>query len=97
MTMVCCNYNKRIIRNSDMLIFLSLCKVVLPSALLYNKISKEVERMKDKTTHLYVDSHERTLILHSLVELKNALIRQGSAICSRKLFISEAAMTAWGI
>lgn len=80
-----------------MLIFLSLCKVVLPSALLYNKISKEVERMKDKTTHLYVDSHERTLILHSLVELKNALIRQGSAICSRKLFISEAAMTAWGI
>ena len=38
---------------------------------------KEVERMKDKTTHLYVDSHERALILHSLVELKNALIRQG--------------------
>ena len=38
---------------------------------------KEVERMKDKTTHLYVDGHERTLILHSLVELKNALIRQG--------------------
>ena len=38
---------------------------------------KEVERMKDKTTHLYVDSHEKTLILHSLVELKNALIRQG--------------------
>ena len=33
--------------------------------------------MKDKTTHLYVDSCERTLILHSLVELKNALIRQG--------------------
>lgn len=30
--------------------------------------------MKDKTTHLYVDSHERVLILHSLVELKNALI-----------------------
>ena len=33
--------------------------------------------MKDKTTHLYVDGHERTLILHSLVELKNALIWQG--------------------
>ena len=91
------NYNKRIIRNSDTLIFLSLCKVVLPSALLYNKISKEVERMKDKTIHLYVDSHERTLILHSLVELKNALIRQGSAIFSRKQFISEVAMTAWVI
>ena len=37
--------------------------------------------MKDKTTHLYVDSHERTLILHSLVELKNALIRQGQHRC----------------
>ena len=33
--------------------------------------------MKDKTTPLYVDSHERKLILHSLVEMKNALIRQG--------------------
>ena len=33
--------------------------------------------MKDKTAHLYVDSHERTLILHSLVELKNQLIQQG--------------------
>ena len=33
--------------------------------------------MKDKTILLYVDSCERTLILHSLVELKNALIRQG--------------------
>ena len=29
--------------------------------------------MKDKTTHLYVDGHERTLILHSLVELKMLL------------------------
>lgn len=28
-------------------------------------------------TPLYVDSHERALILHSLVELKNDLIRQG--------------------
>lgn len=25
--------------------------------------------MKDKTNHLYVDSHERKIILHSLVEL----------------------------
>ena len=33
--------------------------------------------MKDKTNHLYVDSHERKIILHSLVELKNALILQG--------------------
>lgn len=33
--------------------------------------------MKDKTNHLYVDSHERKIILHSLVELKNQLIQQG--------------------
>ena len=33
--------------------------------------------MREKTTHLYVDSRERTLLLHSLVELKNQLIQQG--------------------
>ena len=33
--------------------------------------------MRDKINHLYVDSHERKIILHSLVELKNALIQQG--------------------
>lgn len=33
--------------------------------------------MKEKTNHLYVDSQERKIILHSLVKLKNALIQQG--------------------
>ena len=33
--------------------------------------------MREKTTHLYVDSRERTLLLHSLVELKNQLMQQG--------------------
>ena len=33
--------------------------------------------MREKTTHLYVDSREQTLLLHSLVELKNQLIQQG--------------------
>ena len=33
--------------------------------------------MREKKTHIYVDSQERTLLLHSLVELKNQLIRQG--------------------
>lgn len=33
--------------------------------------------MREKINHLYVDSHERKIILHSLVELKNALIQQG--------------------
>lgn len=33
--------------------------------------------MREKTYHAYLDSHERTIILHSLVELKNQLTRQG--------------------
>lgn len=33
--------------------------------------------MGEKTNHLYVDSQERSLLLHSLVELKNQLIQQG--------------------
>lgn len=33
--------------------------------------------MKEKKHHLYVDSQQRSLILHSLVELKNQLIQQG--------------------
>lgn len=32
--------------------------------------------MKDKTNHLYSDSHERKLLIHSLVELKNQFIQQ---------------------
>ena len=33
--------------------------------------------MKEKKTHLYFDSEERRELLHSLVELKNQLIKQG--------------------
>ena len=33
--------------------------------------------MREKTTYLYVDSREKSLLLHSLVELKNQLIQQG--------------------
>lgn len=36
-----------------------------------------VSLMREKKTHIYVDNQERTLLLHSLVELKNQLIRQG--------------------
>lgn len=32
--------------------------------------------MREKKVHLYMDSQERTLLLHSLVELKNQLIQQ---------------------
>ena len=33
--------------------------------------------MRDKTYHAYFDSHERQIVIHSLVELKNQLIQQG--------------------
>ena len=33
--------------------------------------------MREKTTRLYVDSREKSLLLHSLVDLKNQLIQQG--------------------
>ena len=33
--------------------------------------------MREKKNHLYVDSQERKILLHSLVELKNQLIQQG--------------------
>ena len=36
-----------------------------------------VEIMREKKNHLYMDSQERTLLLHSLVKLKNQLIQQG--------------------
>ncbi len=33
--------------------------------------------MREKKTHLYVDSEERKLLLHSLVGSNNQLIQQG--------------------
>ena len=33
--------------------------------------------MKEKKTHLYFDSEERKILIHSLVKLKNQLIEQG--------------------
>ena len=41
------------------------------------RVRKEVHRMREKTFHVYVDSHDRSLLLQSLVELKNLLIQQG--------------------
>ena len=41
------------------------------------KAEKTVLNMREKKTHLYLDSQERRLLLHSLVELKNQLIQQG--------------------
>lgn len=33
--------------------------------------------MRDKTHHIYLDSHERKLLIHSIAELKNQIIQQG--------------------
>lgn len=33
--------------------------------------------MREQTYHVYLDSRQRTTLLHSLVELKNQLIQQG--------------------
>lgn len=33
--------------------------------------------MRDKNYHIYLDSPERKLLIHSFVELKNQLIQQG--------------------
>ena len=33
--------------------------------------------MREKTYHVYLDSNERKVLIHSLIELKNALIQQG--------------------
>ena len=41
------------------------------------KLRKDGGIMKDKTYHAYLDSHERQIVIHSLVELKNLLIQQG--------------------
>ena len=44
--------------------------------------------MREKKTHLYLDRQERSLLLHSLVELKNQLIQQGRyADCVDELII----------
>ena len=33
--------------------------------------------MREQKFHIYLDSQERTILLHSLVELKNQLLAQG--------------------
>jgi hypothetical protein len=33
--------------------------------------------MRNPTYHVYLDSQERKIVIHSIIELKNALIQQG--------------------
>lgn len=55
-------------------LFASL-NIVLSAYIMKSK--KDGTFMREKKNRLYVDSQERTLLLHSLVELKNQLIQQG--------------------
>ena len=48
--------------------------------------------MKETKYHAYLDSEERTILLHSLVELKNQLIQQGRYTdCVDELIIKKKA------
>lgn len=44
---------------------------------IYNESKNGGAVMREKLNYLYMDSQERTILLHSLVELKNQLIQQG--------------------
>ena len=41
--------------------------------------------MREKTFHVYVDSHDRSLLLQSLVELKNLLLQGRYTDCVDEL------------
>ena len=70
--------DKRIIRNSGTLIFSLKFAPLNSFGLLYiMKPETEVLFMREQTYHIYLDSRQRTTLLHSLVELKNQLIQQG--------------------
>jgi RNase P subunit RPR2 len=44
--------------------------------------------MREKLNYLYLDSHERKLLIQSLMELKNQLIQQGRYTdCVANLFL----------
>jgi hypothetical protein len=53
------------------------CTFEHPASCSYNESIKEVATVREKKNHLYLDSQERSILLHSLVELKNQLIQQG--------------------
>ena len=47
--------------------------------------------MREQTYHIYLDSRQKTTLLHSLVELKNQLIQQGRyADCVDELIFKVA-------
>ena len=61
-----------------MLGFLSMICIFEYSVIrLYNERKRTLIYMREKKVQLYVDSQERSILLHSLVELKNQLIQQG--------------------
>ena len=54
--------------------------------------------MRETKYHAYLDSEERTILLHSLVELKNQLIQQGRYTdCVDELIVKviNAPVSSW--
>ena len=51
--------------------------MIVTSAYIMNTKKDGDIYMREKKNHLYVDNGERSILLHSLVELKNQLIQQG--------------------
>lgn len=59
------------------MIFFLICIKEYFVIFLYNARKIVVAFMREKKKHLYMDSQERSILLHSLVELKNQLIQRG--------------------
>ena len=70
-------WDRRIIRDSGTLIFRLFAALNILLSVYIMKSKKDSGLMREKKSHLYVDSGERSILLHSLVELKNQLIQQG--------------------
>ena len=73
------------------LFFCQDCTFELLSIPTYNESEEtEVACMREQKFHIYLDSHERTILLHSLVELKNQLLAQGRyADCVDELIFKD--------
>jgi len=55
----------------------------------------EVLNMRYSNYHVYLDTEERKILIHSLIELKNALIQQGRYTdCVDELIFKVANATA---
>ena len=82
--------DKRIIRNSGTLIFFAQICTFEQFWAFIMKPETEVLFMREQTYHIYLDSHQKTTLLNSLIELKNQLIQQGRYTdCVRRAYLQS--------